>query len=92
MNTITFNGNQYESRRYTLKELEENFNGYVVALEDANFVDMSNLENGILVDVFEANRKNEMRRKYLLEGKECTLWDLSPEPLFASYMGVSSGI
>lgn len=88
MKTITFNGNQYECKRYSLKELEEHFDGYVVVLEDAKFTDMSNLKNGILVDVFDVSKKIDMRKKYLLEGKEYTLWDLSPEPLFASYMEI----
>ena len=85
MKTITFNGNQYECKRYSLKELEKHFNGYIVVLEDAKFYDMSNLKNGILVDVFDISKKIDMRKRYLLEDKKYTLWDLSQEPLFASY-------
>ena len=88
MRTICFNGNQYECRRYSLKELEEHFDGYIVVLEDAEFTDMSNLKDGILVDVFDVSKKIDMRKKYLLEGKKYTLWDLSPEPLFARYMEI----
>ncbi len=86
MKTITFNGKQYECKRYSLKELEEYFDGYVVVLEDAKFIDMSNLKNGVLVDVFDVSKKIDMRKKYLLEGKKYTLWDLSPEPLFTSHL------
>ncbi len=89
MKTITFNGNQYECKRYSLKELEEHFDGYVVVLEDAKFTDMSNISSGVLVDVFDIEQKNDMSKKYLLEGKEYTFWDLSPEPLFASYTEIS---
>ncbi len=87
MKTITFNGNQYECKRYSLKELEENFDGYVVVLEDAKLQDME-LISGVLVDVITVEQKATVRKQYLLEGKKYTLWDLSPEPVFASYMEI----
>ena len=87
MKTITFKGNQYECKRYSLKELEERFNGYVVVLEDANLEDME-LIDGVLVDVIEVEQKMAVRKQYLLEGKKYILWDLSPEPIFASYMEI----
>ena len=88
MKTITFNGNQYECKRYSLKELNKLFHGYVVVLEDVKIIDMSNISSGVLVDVFDIEQKNAKQEQHLLEGKEYFYLDLTPEPLFASYMGV----
>ena len=85
MKTITFNGKSYESRRYTLEELKNLFNGYVLVLEDATFEDM-NLIDGILIEICETRTKREVMRKYALEEKSCTFWDLSPEPILIPYM------
>ena len=91
METVKFNGKDYECRRYSLKELEDLFNGYVVALGEARFENM-NLASGILVGVFNIEQKVSMRKKYLLEGKKYTLWDLSPEPVFASYLEIKEDL
>ncbi len=82
MKTIVFNDKQYECRRYSLRELEENFDGYIVVLKDAKLQDME-LISGELVNIINIEQKNEVRKQYLINGDNYILWDLSPEPIFA---------
>ena len=87
MRTITFNGQQYECRRYSSEELHKMFRGYAVALEDTEVKDM-NLESGILVAVFNSDDRNLMREKYLDEGLDYSVWDLSPQPILVGLRGL----
>ena len=82
MKTITFNGNQYECKMYSSEELYKMFHGYAVALEDTKTKDM-NLVSGILVDVFDSDDRNLMREKYMIEGLDYSVWDLSPQPILS---------
>ena len=84
MSSININGKQYEKRRYTYDEIKKIFNGKVVVLDDACIENM-NLVSGILVDAFNIEEKINRRKKYMIEGKKYTLWDLSPEPIIAGY-------
>ena len=80
MKTITFKGRQYECKRYSSEELHKMFHGYAVALENTKIKDM-NLVSGVLVDVFDSDDRNIMREKYMIEGLEYSVWDLSPQPI-----------
>ena len=80
MKTITFKDKQYECKRYSSEELHKMFHGYAVALEDTKTKDM-NLVSGVLVDVFDSDDRNLMREKYLIEGLDYSVWDLSPQPI-----------
>lgn len=84
MGTINVDGKSYSSKRYSLKELEDLFSGRVVVLKDVIFKNM-NLVSGILVNVCSLEEKNDMRLKIINEGKDYTVWDLSPEPLLIGY-------
>ena len=87
MKTISFNGKQYECKRYSSEELHEMFRGYAVALEDTETKDM-NLVSGVLVDVFDSYDRNLMREKYMIEGLDYSVWDLSPQPILAGFRGL----
>ena len=47
-----------------------------------------NLESGVLVDVFDSDDRNLMREKYMIEGLDYSVWDLSPQPILVGFRGL----
>ena len=85
---ILFNGREYESRRYTLEELDKLFHGYIAIIEDPKYKN-NILTSGKLIGLCDVKDKNKIRLNYMKSGiKNVTLWDLSPIPLFVGFKEV----
>ncbi len=87
MQTIMFNGKEYECRRYTYDELEQLFDGYLVLLSDA-VIDGSDVESGILVSVNKPCEKSELMLKDLKDGTDYEFLDLGYRTAFSGYFEV----
>ena len=85
MQTVMFNGKEYECRRYTYNELKKLFEGYLVVLKDAVIKNL-NVQSGVLVGVYEGSRKNELMKEALDNGWKYRFLDLRDAPILGFWI------